>query len=115
LLEYAITPIQQYSYTVERTRQIQRWLLTPWTCYYKVDGFCIVSSDSDFTRLAIRLRKSIKLIGRGNSHCCLWSFYLYRSFGWCHSEKAKKTVKYYRHKKPAGKTVEKPVENLIIK
>jgi hypothetical protein len=33
LLEYAITPIQQYSYTVERTRQIQRWLLTPWTCY----------------------------------------------------------------------------------
>jgi uncharacterized LabA/DUF88 family protein len=32
----------------------------------KVDGFCIVSSDSDFTRLAIRLRESgMKVIGMG--------------------------------------------------
>jgi hypothetical protein len=117
LLEYAITnsTIQLYR---GRTHQIQRWLLTPWTCYTLIMGFCIVSSDSDFTRLAIRLRESgMKVIGMGRKNtqflCCLWSFYLYRSFGWCHSEKAKKTVKYYRHKKPAGKTVEKPVEKPV--
>jgi uncharacterized LabA/DUF88 family protein len=41
--------------------------LTPWTAIPdKVDGFCIVSSDSDFTRLAIRLRESgMKVIGMG--------------------------------------------------
>ena len=54
LLEHAITPIQQYSYAMDILYSD------------KVDGFCIVSSDSDFTRLAIRLREAgMKVIGIG--------------------------------------------------
>ena len=47
LLEHAITPIQQYSYTTGKNA---------------TDGFCLVSSDSDFTRLAVRLRESGMLV-----------------------------------------------------
>jgi uncharacterized LabA/DUF88 family protein len=59
LLEYAITPIQQYSYTVGKNSSDSAMIIDAMDLYSdKVDGFCIVSSDSDFTRLAIRLRES---------------------------------------------------------
>ncbi len=68
LLEHAITPIQQYSYTVGKNSSDSAMIIDAMDLLYsdKVDGFCIVSSDSDFTRLAIRLRESgMKVIGIG--------------------------------------------------
>ncbi len=60
LLEYAITPVQQYSYTIGKNSSDSALIIDAMDLLYtgKVDGFCIVSSDSDFTRLAIRLRES---------------------------------------------------------
>lgn len=68
LLENAITPIQQYSYTSGKNSSDSALIIDAMDILYsgKVDGFCIVSSDSDFTRLAIRLREaSMKVIGIG--------------------------------------------------
>lgn len=68
LLEHAITPIQQYSYTSGKNSSDSALIIDAMDILYsgKVDGFCIVSSDSDFTRLAIRLRETgMKVIGIG--------------------------------------------------
>jgi uncharacterized LabA/DUF88 family protein len=68
LLEHAITPIQQYSYTSGKNSSDSALIIDAMDLLYsgKLDGFCIVSSDSDFTRLAIRLRESgMKVIGIG--------------------------------------------------
>ncbi|MDR6967165.1 hypothetical protein J2X31_001172 [Flavobacterium arsenatis] len=68
LLEHAITPIQQYSYTMGKNSSDSALIIDAMDLLYsgKLDGFCIVSSDSDFTRLAIRLRESgMKVIGIG--------------------------------------------------
>ncbi len=60
LLENAITPIQQYSYTTGKNSSDSAMIIDAMDILYseKVDGFCIVSSDSDFTRLATRLREA---------------------------------------------------------
>jgi hypothetical protein len=60
LLENAITPIQQYGYTTGKNSTDSAMIIDAMDILYsgKVDGFCIVSSDSDFTRLATRLRES---------------------------------------------------------
>jgi uncharacterized LabA/DUF88 family protein len=68
LLENAITPIQQYGYTVGKNATDSAMIIDAMDILYsgKVDGFCIVSSDSDFTRLATRLREAgMKVIGIG--------------------------------------------------
>lgn len=68
LLENAITPIQQYSYTSGKNSSDSALIIDAMDILYseKVDGFCIISSDSDFTRLAIRLREAgMKVIGIG--------------------------------------------------
>jgi uncharacterized LabA/DUF88 family protein len=68
LLENAITPIQQYSYTVGKNSSDSAMIIDAMDILYseKVDGFCIVSSDSDFTRLAMRLREAgMKVLGFG--------------------------------------------------
>ena len=68
LLENAITPIQQYGYTTGKNATDSAMIIDAMDILYsdKVDGFCIVSSDSDFTRLATRLRESgMKVIGIG--------------------------------------------------
>lgn len=68
LLEHAITPIQQYSYTTGKNSSDSALIIDAMDILYsgKVDGFCIVSSDSDFTRLAIRLREAgMKVFGIG--------------------------------------------------
>jgi len=64
LLEHAITPIQQYGYTVGKNSTDSAMIIDAMDILYqnKVDGFCIVSSDSDFTRLALRLRESGKYV-----------------------------------------------------
>ncbi len=60
LLENAITPVQQYSYTQGKNATDSAMIIDAMDILYsgKVDGFCIVSSDSDFTRLATRLREA---------------------------------------------------------
>ncbi|MES2731341.1 MAG: NYN domain-containing protein [Bacteroidota bacterium] len=68
LLENAITPIQQYSYTTGKNATDSAMIIDAMDILYtgRVDGFCIVSSDSDFTRLAIRLREAgMRVIGMG--------------------------------------------------
>jgi len=68
LLENAITPIQQYSYTSGKNSSDSALIIDAMDILYseKVDGFCIISSDSDFTRLATRLREAgMKVFGIG--------------------------------------------------
>lgn len=68
LLDCAITPIQQYSYTTGKNATDSAMIIDAMDILHtdKVDGFCIVSSDSDFTRLAVRLRESgMFVIGMG--------------------------------------------------
>ncbi len=68
LLENAITPVQQYSYTTGKNSSDSALIIDAMDILYseKVNGFCIVSSDSDFTRLATRLREAgMMVIGFG--------------------------------------------------
>lgn len=68
LLENSIIPIQQYSYTVGKNSTDSALIIDAMDILYSetVDGFCLVSSDSDFTRLAARLRESgMQVIGMG--------------------------------------------------
>jgi uncharacterized LabA/DUF88 family protein len=60
LLEFAIQPIQQFSYTSGKNATDSAMIIDAMDLLYseKLDGFCIVSSDSDFTRLAARVRES---------------------------------------------------------
>jgi uncharacterized LabA/DUF88 family protein len=64
LLENAITPIQQYGYTQGKNSTDSAMIIDAMDILYseKVNGFCIVSSDSDFTRLATRLREAGMLV-----------------------------------------------------
>ncbi len=64
LLTNAITPIQQYRYTVGKNATDSAMIIEAMDMLYagNVDGFFIVSSDSDFTRLALRLRESGKKV-----------------------------------------------------
>ena len=68
LLENAITPVQQYAYTVGKNATDSAMIIDAMDLLYsgKVNGFCLVSSDSDFTRLATRLREAgMQVIGIG--------------------------------------------------
>src|SRR5690606_14685429 len=68
LLENAITPIQQYGYTSGKNATDSAMIIDAMDILYsgKVGGFCLVSSDSDFTRLATRLREAgMKVFGMG--------------------------------------------------
>ena len=64
LLENAINPVQQYSYTSGKNATDSALIIDAMDILYtgQVDGFCIVSSDSDFTRLAMRLREAGKVV-----------------------------------------------------
>ncbi len=68
LLDYSIIPIQQYAYTTGKNATDSALIIDAMDILYSknVEGFCIVSSDSDFTRLATRLRESgMLVIGMG--------------------------------------------------
>ena len=70
LLEHSIIPIQQFSYTLGKNSTDMAMVIDAMDLLYqnKVDGFCLVTSDSDFTRLAMRLREENKyIIGMGES------------------------------------------------
>ena len=68
LLECALTPIQQYGYTTGKNSTDSAMIIDAMDILYSgnCDGFVLVSSDSDFTRLAIRLREAgMKVYGMG--------------------------------------------------
>jgi len=68
LLENAINPIQQYGYTQGKNATDSAMIIDAMDILYsgQVNGFCLVSSDSDFTRLATRLREAgMKVFGIG--------------------------------------------------
>ncbi|WP_031391643.1 NYN domain-containing protein [Kineothrix alysoides] len=70
LLDNSITPIQQYGYTTGKNATDSAMIIDAMDILYSgtVGGFCIVSSDSDFTRLAMRLRESgMYVVGMGES------------------------------------------------
>lgn len=60
LLDWSVNPIQQYSYTVGKNATDSAMIIDAMDILYSgnVDGFCLVSSDSDFTKLAQRLREA---------------------------------------------------------
>ena len=121
LLEHAITPIQQYSYTVGKNSSDSALIIDAMDLLYsdKVDGFCIVSSDSDFTRLAIRLRESgMKVIGIGEKKtpsafivACDRFIYIEVLEGAVKKKSPKTTL--IDTKKVVGKIAEKEVVNKI--
>lgn len=64
LLEYSIVPIQQFGYTVRKNSTDSSMIIDAMDLLYteKLNGFCLVSSDSDFTRLASRIREQGLLV-----------------------------------------------------
>ncbi|MCR1897574.1 NYN domain-containing protein [Irregularibacter muris] len=64
LLQYAIQPIQQFSYTTGKNSTDSAMIIDAMDLLYmeNLDGFCIVSSDSDFTRLASRIRETGRIV-----------------------------------------------------
>lgn len=68
LLEHSIQPIQQFRYTVGKSATDSAMIIDAMDLLYraKLDGFCLVSSDSDFTRLASRIREEgLMVVGFG--------------------------------------------------
>ncbi len=68
LQEYAITPVFQYNYTQGKNASDSALIIDAMDILYSgnVDGFCIVTSDSDFTKLVLRLRESgMIVVGMG--------------------------------------------------
>ena len=68
LLAHSIIPIQQYNYTTGKNSTDSAMIIDAMDILYSghVDGFCLATSDSDFTRLAMRLRESgMTVIGMG--------------------------------------------------
>ena len=64
MLENALIPVQQYSYTTGKNSTDSAMIIDAMDILYSqpVDGFVLVSSDSDFTRLALRLREAGKKV-----------------------------------------------------
>ncbi|WP_345975265.1 NYN domain-containing protein [Sulfurimonas sp. HSL3-7] len=68
LLEHGINPVQQFAYTTGKNATDSALIIDAMDLLYseKLDGYCIVSSDSDFTRLASRIREAgLKVYGFG--------------------------------------------------
>jgi uncharacterized LabA/DUF88 family protein len=70
LHRYAIQPVQQFSYTKGKNATDSALIIDAMDLLYnqKLDGFCLVSSDSDFTKLATRIRESgLSVMGMGET------------------------------------------------
>ena len=68
LRSYALTPVFQFNYTKGKNASDSAIIIDAMDILYsgKVDGFCLVTSDSDFTKLALRLREAgMLVIGMG--------------------------------------------------
>ena len=111
ILDNAIQPVQQYSNTIRKNSSDSALIIDTMDLLYQsnLDGFCIVSSDSDFTRLASRLRESQKARHPGPSSRPAISSSISMSFGKKQkntnpkSRKTKGTTKHRLRKRPATK------------
>ncbi len=68
LQQYAIKPIQQFAYTTGKNATDSTMIIDAMDLLYsrKFDGFCLITSDSDFTGLAVRLREEgLTVLGFG--------------------------------------------------
>lgn len=123
LLENAVTPIQQYGYTTGKNSTDSAMIIDAMDVLYSgnADGFVLVSSDSDFTRLAIRLREAgMRVIGIGERKtpnpfivACDKFIYIEVIRDRYKSELDEEKAKSQKFKKPDAKTpaqAEKPVE-----
>lgn len=119
LLEHAINPMQQYSYTTGKNATDSAMIIDAMDILFsgKVDGFCIASSDSDFTRLATRIRETGKsVIGIGekktpNPFIVACDRFIYLEI--LHTDDEDETEKTAAKKKPVKKTVENINPKLI--
>lgn len=123
LLENAITPIQQYRYTTGKNATDSAMIIDAMDILFedKVDGFCIVASDSDYTRLALRLRESgKKVLGIGEkktpqAFIAACDKFIYLEIIAKHAEpeeKKEKEEKEQGKKKPTAKKQEQKVSKL---
>ncbi len=121
LLENAITPIQQYRYTTGKNATDSAMIIDAMDILFedKVDGFCIVASDSDYTRLALRLRESgKKVLGIGEKKTpqpfiAACDKFIYLEIIAKHAEPEEKKEKEEKgKKKPAAKKQEPKVSKL---
>jgi len=81
LLKFSISPVQQFAYTTGKNATDSALIIDAMDLLYtgNLDGFCLVSSDSDFTKLASRLRESGKT---AVSTACAWCPATATSPGW---------------------------------
>lgn len=116
LLENAITPVQQYSYTSGKNATDSAMIIDAMDILYtgRVDGFCIVSSDSDFTRIATRLREAgMKVFGIGEKKTPLPFISACDKFIYLEILKAPQEPVKNPEPSKGSKTV--PVENEVIR
>ncbi|MEO8117322.1 MAG: NYN domain-containing protein [Bacteroidota bacterium] len=129
LLEHSITPIHQFSYTSGKNATDSSMIIDAMDILYtgRVDGFCIVSSDSDFTRLATRLREAgMKVFGMGekktpNAFISACDKFIYIEILRNHDEEEKQDNKVSKNKPGANKKTDhkketvRTVNNQLIK
>ncbi len=127
LLKYSITPVQQYAYTTGKNATDTAMIIDAMDILYtgKVDGFCLVSSDSDFTRLAVRLREAgMLVIGMGKQQtpepfvkaCSMFKFTDLISASKAKAEQLSATVEHADSKESAKtplEDIQKSVDTLI--
>ena len=124
LLNNSIIPIQQYSYTTGKNATDSAMIIDAMDLLYSgnLDGFCIVSSDSDFTRLAARLRESEKFVlGLGEQKtpqsfisACSKFAYLDLLYEAAQPEKSEKTEKKAKSKGKNQKKAAQPPEKSAV-
>ncbi len=127
-IEYGLTPVQQYSYTVGKNSSDFTLVIDAMDILYKgkVDSFCIVSSDSDFTRLVTRLKEdNMFVFGMGESktpislvNSCETFSYIDKIFSSDIPEETdvKKTENDLKVKKTTTKSVSNitPIDTIIV-
>ena len=120
LLEYSITPMQQYGYTTGKNSTDSAMIIDAMDILYTadVDGFCLVSSDSDVTKLAMRLREAGKtVIGMGKEQtprAFVAACNQFKYLDLLSKEEQKKTVVKKTAKKSTTATKKKSAEQKLI-
>ncbi len=113
LIEYSIIPIQSFPYTSGKNSTDTTMVIDAMDILYtgKVDGFCLVSSDCDFTRLASRLKEAgMKVIGMGeqktpSAFVAACSEFKYLDLLLSESQKDEKPIKADTKEKKSGRIV----------
>jgi uncharacterized LabA/DUF88 family protein len=121
LLENSVTPVQQYNYTTGKNATDSAMIIDAMDILYSgnVDGYCIVSSDSDFTKLASRLRESgMTVVGMGEKKTPKPFIAACNQFKYldvlAESEKKSMEIEAIRDSAPKNKGFEKKTEAVMI-